>query len=80
MAKATVKELERMVEVVLRSMRKERDARDLYLATAKRAPTEMTKVLFERLAQQEEEHEKKLHAAMDILRDEIDRIRQGVEG
>jgi len=77
MSEATIRELEGMIEVILGSMRKERDARDLYLATAKRAPTEMTKILFERLAQQEEEHEKRLHAAMDILRDEVDRIRQG---
>ena len=66
-------------DAALKSMRKERDAKDLYLSNAERAPTEMTKILFKRLAKQEEEHEKKLHAAMDILREEIDRIKHGLE-
>lgn len=75
MVEHEIKELERMIEVILRSIRKEHDARDLYLATARRAPTEMTRILFERLAKQEQEHEKKLHAAMDILREEIDNLK-----
>jgi len=79
MVQEKVRELEAMIEVILRSIRKERDARDLYLATARRAPSEMTRMLFERLAKQEEEHETKLHAAMDILREELESFKHHLQ-
>ena len=65
-----IKEIDRMIEVIVRSIPKEREAHDLYLATARSATSEMTRLLFERLADQEEEHERKLRAAMRLLEQE----------
>jgi len=70
MADGDIKEIDRMIEVIVRSIRKEREAHDLYLATARSATREMTRLLFEKLAEQEEEHEKKLRAAMRLLEQE----------
>ena len=70
MAGGDVKEIDRMIEVIVRSIRKEREAHDLYLATARSATGEMTRKLFERLAEQEMEHERKLRAAMKLLEQE----------
>ena len=66
------REIERMIEVVVRSIPKERQARDLYRATAKSATMDMTRLLFEKLAADEEGHEVKLRAVLDILKKEMD--------
>lgn len=63
--------LERMIEVIARAIPKERDAARLYRETAKQAKQEMARMLFEKLAAQEEEHEVKLRSAMQILRREL---------
>jgi len=73
----SVKELERMIEVVVRAIPKEREARDLYRSTAESATMEMTKRLFERLADQEQEHERKLMAVLDLLRQELGQLSGG---
>ena len=65
------RELERMIEVVVRSIPKEREARDLYRATAQGATMDVTRLLFEKLAVDEEGHETKLRAVLDILRREL---------
>lgn len=70
MAGDTTKAIERLVEVIVRSIPKERDARDLYASAAREAPTEMTRLLFERLARDEEGHEEKLRAVLELLRRE----------
>ena len=70
MAGGDIKEIDRMIEVIVRSIPKEREAHDLYLATARSATREMTRLLFEKLAGQEQEHEKKLRAAMRLLEQE----------
>lgn len=67
------KELERMIEVVVRAIPKERDARDLYRATAASASMEMTRRLFEKLAEDEQMHEQKLRAVLELLREELGR-------
>ena len=68
MARGKVKDVEALVEVILRMIPKEREAQEVYRRTAKTAPNEMTRLLFERLAEQEEIHERKLKAALELLR------------
>lgn len=65
------KQLERMIEVIARAIPKERDAAKLYRETARSSKQEMARMLFEKLASQEEEHELKLRSAMEILRREL---------
>lgn len=67
MASDVAKGMERMIEVIVHSIPKEREARDVYLATSREAPNEMTRLLFERLAQDEEGHETKLRAVLQLL-------------
>lgn len=62
-----VKSIDKLIEVILCSIPKERQAHDLYLQTAARAPNEMTRLLFERLAEQEAVHEQKLRAVLELL-------------
>ena len=56
MADDKAREIERMIEVVVRSIPKEREARDLYRTTAQGATMDMTRLLFEKLAVDEEGH------------------------
>jgi rubrerythrin len=65
------RQLELMIEVIARAIPKERDAAKLYRDTAQHARQEMARMLFEKLAAQEEEHEQKLRSAMEILRREL---------
>jgi rubrerythrin len=59
--------MNRLIEVIVHSIPKERETRDVYLAAAREAPTEMTRLLFERLAKDEEGHEAKLRAVLQLL-------------
>ncbi len=68
------KKLEQMIEVVVRSIPKEREAHELYQKTSERAPNEMTRLLFQRLAEQEKEHEKKLFAMLELLKSEREKL------
>ena len=72
MDKEDIKQLERMIEVVMRSIPKERQAHDIYSAAAQEAKTETARLLFDMLAEQEEQHEAKLRAALEILKQEYD--------
>ncbi len=67
---AEARGMERLIEAIVHSIPKEREARDLYRSTAQQAPTEMTRLLFERLAKDEEGHEAKLRAVLELLQQE----------
>lgn len=69
------KSLEKMIEVIARSIPKERDAARLYRDTARTSKREMARMLFEKLASQEEEHEIKLRSAMEILKKELAQVK-----
>ena len=69
--KGEAKKIEKLIEVILRSIPKEREAESLYRQTAAQAPNDMTRLLFERLADQESIHEKKLKAVLELLRVEL---------
>jgi len=68
MGRGKSKDVEALIEVILRMIPKEREAQEVYRQTAATAPNEMTRLLFERLAEQEEVHERKLKAALELLR------------
>lgn len=74
MSREEIRELDELIEVVVRSIPKERDAHNLYKATAQRASSDMAKMLFFTLAEQELEHETKLKAVLSILQKEKARL------
>ncbi|MFH1529608.1 MAG: ferritin family protein [Pseudomonadota bacterium] len=67
------RELRYMIEVASLAIPREREARDRYLAAAKRAPGEMARRLFEEMAGQEEQHEAQLRAIIQYFEDELAR-------
>jgi rubrerythrin len=71
MARDKAREIERMIEVVVRAIPKEREARDLYRSTSESATMDMTRLLFEKLARDEAQHEKKLTAILGLLKREL---------
>ncbi|MBN2288296.1 MAG: hypothetical protein JXQ83_03115 [Candidatus Glassbacteria bacterium] len=75
MDKKDLKHLENMIEVIMSSIPKERQSHDTYFAAAREAKTEMARLLFDRLAEQEEQHEAKLRAVLEILKEEYDTAR-----
>ena len=70
MASDNIKKIDKLIEVIVRSIPKEREVQQLYRQTAAEAPNEMTRLLFERLADQEAVHEKKLRAVLELLKAE----------
>ena len=80
MEKSELKQLDRMMEVIACSIPKERQARDTYLSAADESKSEMTRVLFQRLAEQEEQHECRLRAALEILKHEMDKAKTEAKG
>ncbi len=75
MAKEEIRQLEQMIEVVMRAIPRERQAHDIYQSTSEGAQTELARQLFRRLAEQEEQHEAKLRAALELLKDELSGLR-----
>ena len=75
MSKDEELQLERMIEIIVRSIPKEQAQAKLYRETAAKATREMNRMLFEKLASQEEEHAKKLRATMEILQKELAKLR-----
>ena len=71
-----VRQIEDMIEVVARMIPREKQAQNIYRETAAWAPTEATRILFERLAEEESGHEKKLEAVMNVLRQELDEAKE----
>ena len=67
MSKDKIKQIDKLIEVIIRMIRKERESKSVYQKTSKKAPSDMTRLLFKQLAEQEEVHEKKLRAALELL-------------
>lgn len=72
MEKSEIKQLDKMIEVVMRCIPKERQARDVFRRAAQESKAEMARVLFEMLANQEEQHEAKLRTTLELLKQEMD--------
>lgn len=74
MSKSEIKKLDQVIEIILRMLPKERESEKVYRQAAKIAPSDMSRLLFERLADQEKIHEKKLRAALDLLEAEKEEL------
>ena len=69
-----------MIEVVIRMIPKEHSARELYLSTSRWAKREMTKELFENLADQEQQHEDKLRGVLERFKKEMNKVKARQSG
>jgi rubrerythrin len=67
MSRNKIKQIDKLIEVTILMMHSERESKNIYQKNAKKAPTEMSRLLFEQLAEQEEVHERKLRAALELL-------------
>ncbi len=76
MSNDEIKQLEKMIEVIARSIPKEQGFAKLYRETAKVAQREMNRMLFSKLASQSEEHVEKLQATLTILSKELNKARK----
>lgn len=72
MEKSKIKQLDKMIEVVIRCIPKERQARDVFRKAAQESKADMARILFEMLANQEEQHETKLRCTLELLKQELD--------
>lgn len=75
MSKEEELQLERMIEIIVRSVPKEDAQAKLYRDTAGKAQREMNRMLFDKLASQSEEHSQKLRATLEILQKELAKLR-----
>jgi len=69
--KTEIREIRRIIDVATVAIPKERDARAMYQAAAAQAPGELSKRVFEDLAQQEAGHESRLVALIAMLEDRL---------
>ena len=69
-----IKRIDELIEIILRMIPKEREAQRVYNDTATKAPSEMVRLLFTRLAEQEGVHERKLKAALELLQAEKEEL------
>lgn len=72
--KKKASEIRHMIEVAQLAIPKERESRDHYQAAANKAPGEISKKLFERLALEEQQHEEKLKAIIRFLQEELNSL------
>ena len=72
MDKSEIKQLENLIEIVMCSIPKERQAHNVFMNASKESKLEMARVLFETLAEQEEQHESRLRATLELLKQELD--------
>jgi rubrerythrin len=79
MATDEIKQLEQMIEIIVRAIPKEQAAGKLYGKTAKAAQREMTRMLFGKLHKDAEEHEQKLRASLGLLKRELTKLRHQPE-
>jgi len=75
--KQKVKEIRTMIQIATLAIPKEREAAAMYAKAAQNAPGELSKKLFERLAQDEIMHEARLKAIIEFLHEELARIARG---
>lgn len=70
--KEEIAEIRKIIEVAIIAIPKERDAHNFYLQAARKAPGEMSKNIFEDLANQEAQHEARLLAIIAMLEERLD--------
>ncbi len=69
--KERIKEIKAVLEVAVLAMPKERSSQEFYRNASRKAPGELSRRIFEELAAQEEQHEAKLKAIIQILEAEL---------
>ena len=74
--KKKVAEIRHIIEVAQLAIPRERESRDHYLKAAKKAPGETARMLFERLALEEEQHEERLRAIIRHLQTKLAEIQR----
>ena len=75
MSREEERQLEKMIEVIVRAIPKEESAAKLYRDTAQQAKREISRMLFDKLATDGEERVNKLKATLSILSKELERLR-----
>lgn len=75
MTREEIRQLERMIEIIVRAIPKERAAAKMYGETASKAAREITRMLFSKLHADASQHEEKLGATLEILRKELRRLK-----
>ncbi|MHC4462395.1 MAG: hypothetical protein ACYS6W_10745 [Planctomycetota bacterium] len=72
-----IEQLEQMIDIIARMIPKERQAQKVYRNTASGVSLQMMKMLLEHLYRQEKEHEEKLRAMLQLLQDELAKLKKG---
>lgn len=75
--KQKIKEIKTMIQVATLAIPRERESAAMYSKASQNAPGELSRRLFERLAQDEQMHEAKLKAIIEFLQEELGRIERG---
>lgn len=73
--KDDIKEIKRIIQIATIAIPKERDAHNFYLQAAENSPGEMSRQIFQSLADQEEEHEARLNALIAMFEERLDALR-----
>jgi rubrerythrin len=73
-AKKKIAEIRHMIEVAQLAIPKERESRDHYLNASRKAPGETARLLFERLAAEEQGHEDRLKAIIRHLQEQLNEL------
>lgn len=73
--KQRIKDIKAIIQVATIALPKEREAYRHYVNAAKRAPGDLSRRIFEELAEQEQQHERKLEAIITLLEEELDSLK-----
>lgn len=73
-AKKKIAEIRHMIEVAQLAIPKERESREHYLNASRKASGETARLLFERLAAEEQGHEERLKAIIRHLQQQLNEL------
>ncbi len=73
--KQRIKDIKAIIQVATIALPKEREAQRHYRNAAQRAPGELSRRIFEEMAEQEQQHEQKLLAIIELLEAELERMK-----
>ena len=69
--KEQIKEIKEIIEVATLAIPREREAQARYLKASRQAPGDLSRRLFERLAKDEQQHEAKLKAIVEHMKEKL---------
>jgi rubrerythrin len=73
--KQRIRDIKALIEVAVIALPKERESSRHYRNAAKSAPGALSKRIFEEMAEQEEQHQRKLEALIMLLEDELEAMK-----